>query len=198
MTQDPKDLSVFGLDRRTNNCCESYHAQWNLLVPKAHPGCYDFAQHTNQMFENYQMELERVKANPTIPILRERRGDLEYRMARLRKIESDLTSGKITAFQFIDKNTHSADGIIAQAIDGQDDDEEDNENGSDYIENEEDFEQQQPNNPPVSMCLSCGEACVEKFFFGCGHYPYCQNCQGNPTCSLCNQDVQFRSRMLET
>ena len=102
---------------------ESYHAQWNLLVPKAHPGCYDFAQH---------------------------------------------------------------------------DDEEDNENDSDYIENEEDIEQQQPNNPPVSMCLSCGEACVEKFFFGCGHYPYCQNCQGNPTCSLCNQDVQFRSRMLET
>ena len=70
-----------------------------------------------------------------------------------------------------------------------------------HIEEDNEEEIEQPKNvnmvPAVPMCLSCGEPCVEKYFFGCGHSPYCQDCQGNPTCSICNQDVQFRTRMLE-
>ena len=43
--------------------------------------------------------------------MRERRGGLEHRMARLRQQERHLTSGEITAMEFIDKNTHSASEI---------------------------------------------------------------------------------------
>ena len=38
-------------------------------------------------------------------------------MARLRQLERRLTNGRITPMEFIDKNTHSADGVIQQAID---------------------------------------------------------------------------------
>ena len=86
-----KELSVFGLERRTNNDCESYHANFNFLVEKAHPGAYDFAQFCNQMFFNQQMEFERLQANPHIPVVRERRGDLEYRNARLKELESSFS-----------------------------------------------------------------------------------------------------------
>ena len=44
--------------------------------------------------------------------MREHRGGLEHQMARLRQQKRHLTSGEITAMEFIDKNKHSADGII--------------------------------------------------------------------------------------
>ena len=84
------DLSVFGLDRRTNNCCESYHSQFNQLVDKAHPGFYDFALHVNDMFSNYHMEFDQLRTNILIPTVRERHGALEYRLAKLSDEERKL------------------------------------------------------------------------------------------------------------
>ena len=37
-SKDFTELSVFGLDRRTNNDCENFHSQFNSLVGIKHPG----------------------------------------------------------------------------------------------------------------------------------------------------------------
>ena len=48
-----------------------------------------------------------------------------------------------------------------------------------------------------SMCLSCGQACVEKYVLGhCGHHPFCDICQENPICTVCNQDVLLRVKLV--
>ena len=84
------DLSVLGLDRRTNNCCEIYHSQFNQLIDKAHPGFYDFALQVNDMFSNYHMEFDRLRTNPLIPTVREHCGALEYQLAKLSDEERKL------------------------------------------------------------------------------------------------------------
>ena len=102
------------------------------------------------------MEFDRLRTNPLIPTMREHRGALEYRLAKLRDDERKLTNGRITALQFLDLNIHSADGIIDRAIERQgtiDD-------TDDEIEEDNEEEIEQPNNvnmvPAVPKCLSCG------------------------------------------
>ena len=68
MSQNYENLSVFGLERRTNNACESYHARFNHLVTKKPPGAYQFADYANEMLENYHDDLERLKEDPYRPI----------------------------------------------------------------------------------------------------------------------------------
>ena len=51
--------------------------------------------------------------------------------------------------------------------------------------------------PPDSMCLSCDQACAEKYaFFPCGHQPFCNICKEFPTCTVCNQDVVLRLKLI--
>lgn len=63
------------------------------------------------------MDFMRLREHPNEPIVPEIRPDQEDRMARLRQLERRLTNRQITPMEFIDKNTHSADGVIQQAID---------------------------------------------------------------------------------
>ena len=63
------------------------------------------------------MDFMRLREHPNEPIVPEIRPDQEDRMARLRQLERRLTNGRITPMEFIEKNTHSADGVIQQAID---------------------------------------------------------------------------------
>ena len=187
-----KELSVFGLERRTNNDCESYHANFNFLVEKAHPGAYDFAQFCNQMFFNQQMEFERLQANPHIPVVRERRGDLEYRNARLKELERMLINGQINAMEFIDKNSHSVDGVIDRILE---DDVSDDEN--DFIHEDQDIIR--PNNAINNQdsCLSCNQPITgDKFFLECGQQPFCNDCSERIVleniCNICNRNVSLR------
>ena len=57
-----ENLSVFGLDGRTNNACESYHSRFNALVGRNHPEAKKFADFANEMLENYHgfYEIERT------------------------------------------------------------------------------------------------------------------------------------------
>ena len=42
------------------------------------------------MFSNYYVEFDQLRTNPLIPTVRERRGKLEYRLAKLRDEERKL------------------------------------------------------------------------------------------------------------
>ena len=113
-SKDFTQLSVFGLDRRTNNNCESFHAQYNALVSEKHPGLYDFADYTNEMLENYLMDFEKLLTNPEVPINRPRRAALDSRDGKLKQYERLLIGGDLTPMEFIEKNCHSSDGIIGK------------------------------------------------------------------------------------
>ena len=127
-----------------------------------------------------------------------------------------LTNGRITPMEFIDKNTHSADGVIQQAIDarrrrrnGEADLEETSDDESDdYIhedESQDESENEDPNNdgnlvPPnndnLVSCKSCGQDCVDKYLLvPCGHHPFCNNCQLNEFCTEYDANVQIRAKM---
>ena len=86
-----------------------------------------------------------------------------------------------------------------QSIEGPDLNEtSEDDSGDDIIEDEM---VQPPNNdnlvPPDSMCLSCDQACAEKYaFFPCGHQPFCNICKEFPTCTVCNQDVVLRLKLI--
>ena len=111
------------------------------------------------------MEFERLQANPDIPVVRERRGDLEYRNARLKELERMLINGQINAMEFIDKNSHSVDGVIDRILE---DDVSDDEN--DFIHEDQDIIR--PNNAINNQdsCLSCNQLITgDKFFLECGH-----------------------------
>ena len=211
-----ENLSVFGLDRRTNNACESYHSRFNALVGRNHPGAYKFADFANEMLENYHMDFMRLKEHPNEPIVCEIRPAQEDRMARLRQLERRLTNGRITPMEFIDKNTHSADGVIQQAIDARrrrrngeaDLEETSDEESDDYIHEDESQDESEnedptndgnlvpPNNDNLVSCKSCGQDCVDKYLLvPCGHHPFCNNCQLNEFCTECDANVQIRAKM---
>ena len=69
-SKDFTELSVFGLDKRTNNDVESYHYQFNTLVEVKHPGAFDFADCVNEMLFNYCNEFDKLIAIPGVPIVR--------------------------------------------------------------------------------------------------------------------------------
>ena len=155
-------------------------------------GAYDFAQFCNQMFFNQQMEFERLQTNPDIPIVRERRGELEYRNARLKELERLLTNGQITAMEFIDKNLHSTDGVIDRILDDEVSDDE-----NDFIHEPEDIIR--PNNVinNQELCLSCNQPITGvKFFLECGQQPFCNDCSERivleNVCNICNRNVSLR------
>ena len=205
MSIETQELSVFGLERRTNNDCESYHSRFNRLVGGPHkPNCWDFAEYCNEMLEIQRHEYEKLKTNPHVPIVRERRAALVNRDARLRREERNLINFTITPMEFLDKFTHSADGIIERAIqrrreanpdESATSDEEDDDT---IIEREEDpIIQPNVNGPqPHDLCLSCNQHCAgDKFILDCGQQPFCSNCTENilavdhATCPACNQHV---------
>ena len=107
---------MFGLERRTNNDCESYHSKFNQLVGGKHPSVWDFAEYCNEMLEFKRHEYEKLKTNPHVPIVRERRAGLVNRDARMRREGRKLLNNTITPLEFIDKFIHSADGVIERAI----------------------------------------------------------------------------------
>ena len=90
MSQNYETLSVFGLERRTNNACETYHKQFNTLVERSHPGAYHFADFTNEMLDNYYDNFVRLKENPGVPIVRPIPPGQEFRMAKIRQDERRL------------------------------------------------------------------------------------------------------------
>ena len=158
----------------------------------------------------------RLREHPNEPIVPEIRPDQEDRMARLRQLERRLTNRQITPMEFIDKNTHSADGVIQQAIDARrrwrneeaDLEETSDDDSDDYIhedESQDESENEDPNNdgnlvPPnndnLVSCKSCGQDFVEKYLLvPCGHHPFCNNCQLNEFCTECDANVQIRAKM---
>ena len=120
-------MSVVRLDRRINNTCESFHAQYNKLVQEKHPGLYDFADYTNEMFKNYRMEFEKLLEDPEQQINRARRPGLNGWDAKLKQEERLLIAGHLTPMEFIESNVHSADGLIERGIGDENDVEEDDE-----------------------------------------------------------------------
>ena len=113
-SKDFAELSVFGLERKTNNNCESFHNQFNSLVATKHPNPFDFADCTNEMLENYRNEFEKLLANPEQPIVRSRKPALEAGFAKLKQEERLLMRGDLTPMQFLELNIHSAEGYIGK------------------------------------------------------------------------------------
>ena len=119
-------------------------------------------------------------------------------MAHLRQDERLLTNGRITTMEFVDRNSHSADGLIERTVGGNETSEDDSED-DEIIEDDDIVPPPNANmGAPESMCLSCGHACgPEKYLLvPCGHQPFCNICQDNPTCSVCNLDVNMGVRMV--
>ena len=86
-SKDFTELSVFGLDKQTNNDVESYHYQFNTLVEVKHPGAFDFADCVNEMLFNYCNEFDKLIANPGVPIVRPKRPEDEATFAKLKQEE---------------------------------------------------------------------------------------------------------------
>ena len=223
MTQDVRNLSVFGLENRTNNVCESYHRQFNRLVGDKHPGAYDFANFVNQMLFNAHADFMRLQTNPEVPVVRGRRPGLEHRMAISRQNERLLTTGQITPMDFISRNSHSADGLIARAIetrrernlrirqnqreidaieaDTSDEDPDENEIIEDEVAVHPNVNVH--NQGPQDVCLSCHQPAIDKFILTCGQQPFCNTCTENilavdhAICPVCNLHVTGSIRILQ-
>ena len=196
-TKNFKELSVFGMDRRTNNNCESFHAQYNALVSEKHPSLYDFASYTNEMFENYRMDFDRLLNNPEVPITRARRAGLDRRDARLKQLERLLLDGQMTPMEFLENNMNSADGIIERAIGPEIENYDEIDDQDDGIIEDEDIVRRVMINR--GSCLSCEEFCNEKFVLSCGDEKFCNDCSQmaiqNSKCPICDQNVTNRIKL---
>ena len=200
MTVNFQELSVFGLERRTNNHCESYHSQFNRIVDGDHPNCWDFADYCNEMLEVKRHEYEKLEENPHEPIVRESRPAQQNRIAKLRREERQLINNTITPMEFIDKNIHAADGVIGDII-GDDDDSLDEDSEGVIEEDDDPIIEPNINQVQNDSCLSCEHISGEKFVLDCGQQPFCNDCSANilavdnPTCPICNRNVSNRMQI---
>ena len=181
------------------NNCESFHSQFNSLVDTKHPNPFDFADCTNEMLANYRIEFEKLIANPDQPIVRPRGPGLEDRHARSKQLERLLSNGDLTPMQFINRNIHSADGLIDRAIGPVlEEEDSDNENDDEHmiIQDEDIIRAVNPDS-----CLSCGGVCEVKYVFQCGHQQLCDVCstailnEEDPKCPRCDQVAIMRIRL---
>ena len=118
-------------------------------------------------------------------------------MAKLKQDERLLLSGHFTPMQFIERNCHSADGLIQRVIGEEiDEDEPIEQDPDDDIIEDEDIIRRV--NPDLPYCLICELVCEDKFVFICGCMQFCNNCSSNilaeenPKCPQCEIDVTIR------
>lgn len=189
----PSNLTVFGLDRSTNNDCESLHSRLNRECKVNHPSFWHFCVQMNKTSKRAELDITRTN-NGLTTLNRPRKIVSKRNMERRRLYFGKLGDETYTPMQFLSAMSHTVTSFKKRHVDF--DLELDEENIDIEPQEEEEEEEEVADNP--MNCKVCFQVKDVRFILiPCGHSYYCDYCveRIGSTCSICRAEFTMKHRI---
>ena len=187
----PAKLSVFEVQRRTNNDLESFHRWLRRCIPAAGAKCnvWTFVDRLNALMEEVDTDFERLSNG-----LKVRRPKSKVRReaeAKLQELKQALAEGRISAIEFLEQAKskvrlpQASPEEASSALEGR---EESSSSGGEDTDDSDDEEKE--NAGSAQKCLTCSSRPVGAILIPCGHAKLCKDCAEKASaCPFCQEPV---------